>query len=377
MNKYIYRASFGLLALSMGGCASLPFMGGGQSPSPTASASPTTTATNNTASPSVSPSPGAKSPAPNDPKASPSPNAKKSPLPTPATQATTAPGIILSTNPEERLLANNRVGNRNTKAERNPFDYIPNIPAVKLDAKKVEETPQLPKTTNQTISVSLLTPPSPPARWQPLPPVVIKAPLIAPRVVNTTTQVSNQPVANNPATVKPQTAPGKPGVSPVATKPVANKPVATKPVATKPVATKPGVTQIALLPAPAGNVPSLPVLDPKNIPQWEDPNKPPPVVAVPQAPPPPPDTSIAENIEVSGIVKVGTQKQIIVKVPTEATSRYVKEGQKLANGEVLVKIIDINDQEPSVTFVQNGVDIVRQVGEKPMGAEEKANNFNS
>lgn len=363
MNKYIYRASFGLLALSMGGCASLPFMGGGQSPSPTASASPTTTATNNTASPTTSPSPGAKSPSPTDLKASPSPNAspnaKKSPLPTPTTQAATAPGIILSTNPEERLLANNRVGNRTTKVERNPFNSIPNIPVVKLDAKKVEETPQLPKTTNQSISVSMLTPPSPPLQWQPLKPIVIKPPQAAPTVTNNQPVVGiNQPVTNNPVTGKPQVTPGKPGISPAVT--------------------KPATTQIALLPAPVSNVPSLPVLDSKNIPQWEDPNQPPPGVAVaPQAPPPPPDTSIAENIEVSGIVKVGTQKQIIVKVPTEPTSRYVKEGQKLANGEVLVKIIDINDQEPSVTFVQNGVDIVRQVGEKPAGTEEKANNFNS
>ncbi len=367
MNKYIYRASFGLLALSMGGCASLPFMGGGQSPSPTDTASPTTASTNNTASPS----PGAKSPDPGVPKASPSPTAKASPLPTPTTQAGTAPSIILSTNPEERLLANNRVGNRTTKAERNPFDSIPNIPAVKLDAKKVEEIPQLPKTTNQSISVSLLTPPSPPARWQPLKPIVIQPPA-APTTTNTATQVvnnqpvgnnnqpvgnNNQPVAINPTTGKPQTTPGKPGVSPAVTKPV--------------------VPQIALLPAPASNVPSLPVLNRNNVPQWEDPNQPPPVVAVPQAPPPPPDTSIAENIEVSGIVKVGTQKQIIVKVPTEPTSRYVKEGQRLANGEVLVKIIDINDQEPSVTFVQNGVDIVRQVGERPLGEEVKANKFNS
>jgi hypothetical protein len=360
----------------MGGCASLPFMGGGQSPSPTASASPTTTATNNTASPTTSPSPGAKSPSPTNPKASPSPNAspnaKKSPLPTPTTQAATAPGIILSTNPEERLLANNRVGTRTTKADRNPFNSIPNIPAVKVEAKKVEEIPQLPKTTNQSISVSLLTPPSPPAQWQPLKPIVIKPPQAAP----TATQVNNQPVigvnqpvninqsvginqpvTNNPITGKPQTTPSKAGVSSATTKPV--------------------VPQIALLPAPAGSVPQLPVIDPKNLPQWEDPNKPPEVVVAPQAPPPPPDTSIAENIEVSGIVKVGTQKQIIVKVPTEPTSRYVQEGQRLANGEVLVKIIDLNDQEPSVTFVQNGVDIVRQVGEKPMGTEEKANNFNS
>jgi hypothetical protein len=332
----------------MGGCASLPFMGGGQSPSPTASASPTTTATNNTASPTASPSPGAKSPSPTDPKASPSPNAKQSPLPTPTTKASTAPGIILSTNPEERLLANNRVGARNTaKVERNPFNSIPNIPVVKVAEKKAEEIPQLPKTTNQTISVSMLTPPSPPPQWQPLQPIVINPPQAAP----TATQVNNQPVTN-PVTGKPQTTPGKPGITPA-------------------------TTQIALLPAPASNVPSLPVLDRKNIPQWEDPNQPPPGVAVAPQAPPPPDTSIAENIEVSGIVKVGTQKQIIVKVPTEPTSRYVQEGQRLANGEVLVKIIDINDQEPSVTFVQNGVDIVRQVGEKPMGTEEKANNFNS
>jgi hypothetical protein len=69
-------------------------------------------------------------------------------------------------------------------------------------------------------------------------------------------------------------------------------------------------------------------------------------------------------------VEVGSQKQIIVKVPTEPTSRYVKVGQRLANGKVLVKRVDFKTgADPIVIFEQSGVEIEKEVGGQPTTAE--------
>ena len=70
------------------------------------------------------------------------------------------------------------------------------------------------------------------------------------------------------------------------------------------------------------------------------------------------------------VVQVGHQKQIIVKVPTEPTSRYVKIGQRLANGKVLVKRVDFKTgADPVVVFEQSGVEIQKEVGSKPATEE--------
>jgi hypothetical protein len=112
----------------------------------------------------------------------------------------------------------------------------------------------------------------------------------------------------------------------------------------------------------------------KRPPQWVDPN-PRPQQADPKLPPPP-DTGIATGIEVSGVVKVGNEIFVIIKVPTEATSRYVKVGQRLGNGQVLVKRIDIKPgQDPIVFLEQNGVEIAKVVGEKSVTPDQKSNNI--
>jgi hypothetical protein len=52
-------------------------------------------------------------------------------------------------------------------------------------------------------------------------------------------------------------------------------------------------------------------------------------------------------------------------VPEETTSRYVQAGQRLANG-VLVKRIEMNQGiNPVVILEQNGIEVVRTVGDKP------------
>jgi hypothetical protein len=74
-------------------------------------------------------------------------------------------------------------------------------------------------------------------------------------------------------------------------------------------------------------------------------------------------TALAELIEVSGAVQVGGRWSIIVKESSTQTSRYVKLGDYLENGKVLVKrVIAQPGADPLVVLQQNGVEVVRSVG---------------
>lgn len=79
--------------------------------------------------------------------------------------------------------------------------------------------------------------------------------------------------------------------------------------------------------------------------------------------PPLPDPTLAKAVEVTGVVQVGSSVQAIVKAPDEPTSRYVTVGQRLSNGQVLVKRIEVNGSEPIVILEQSGVEVARAVGE--------------
>ncbi|XGV95705.1 MAG: hypothetical protein ACAF41_23555 [Leptolyngbya sp. BL-A-14] len=79
--------------------------------------------------------------------------------------------------------------------------------------------------------------------------------------------------------------------------------------------------------------------------------------------PPLPSTTLASAVEVSGVVMVGGVAQAIVKAPNEETSRYVRVGQRLSNGQVLVKRIEMNGgSDPIVVLEENGVEVSRAVG---------------
>jgi hypothetical protein len=68
---------------------------------------------------------------------------------------------------------------------------------------------------------------------------------------------------------------------------------------------------------------------------------------------------------VSGVVVVGGIAEAIVKAPNESTSRYVRAGQRLSNGQILVKRIEVNSgSDPIVVLEQNGIEVSRGVGEK-------------
>jgi hypothetical protein len=436
MHKLLYFATIGLLAFSIGGC-------GGEG--------------SNTASPSPSPSAASPSPAAS---ASPTPAAQTFQSPIVAAQP---PGLIRSTNPDERArqtqtgIGNNK--NRNptqslapvpqgpvtaNPSQADPFGPLPpivlqNPPGANAGAGMTSEIPILPQ--REVAGLPRLPEVAPPQIGAPLPgsdltffPGGSGAFGSSPRVPRLNTpQVSSPgtgvqlgsppqiPGLNAPQLRRLPTSP--PGLEPIAALPIgvpdlpelpvdkrppqwrdpnarvrrgtATRPPGTSPIAARPQTAPTGTTPIAARPQTAPNrptrrpapprppqpiaarpigVPDLPELPVDNRPpQWRDPNPPPPpVIPVVPPPPPPPSTELATGTEVSGVVKVGNETQVIVKVPNEPTSRYVKIGQRLSNGQVLVKRVDLKEgADPIVILEQNGVEVAKAVGEKPPSREQK------
>ena len=76
-----------------------------------------------------------------------------------------------------------------------------------------------------------------------------------------------------------------------------------------------------------------------------------------------PQPALALAVEVSGVVQVGSTVHAIIKAPDEASSRYVRVGQRLSNGRILVKRIEMREgAEPVVVLEQNGIEVARPVG---------------
>src|SRR4028118_2395972 len=98
----------------------------------------------------------------------------------------------------------------------------------------------------------------------------------------------------------------------------------------------------------------------------------PPMAVGPAPLPTLPEPTLARGIEVTGVAEVGGVASAIVKVPNEP-SRTVREGDRLSNGQVLVKRIEVNrGPSPIVILEQYGQEVARQVGEKPAGAPGQA-----
>ena len=76
----------------------------------------------------------------------------------------------------------------------------------------------------------------------------------------------------------------------------------------------------------------------------------------------PPDTKAAEGTKITGTVEVSGTIYAIISAFGESTSRYVRAGQMISNGRVLVKRIDTNAEPPIVVLQQNGVEVLRAVG---------------
>ena len=79
--------------------------------------------------------------------------------------------------------------------------------------------------------------------------------------------------------------------------------------------------------------------------------------------PPLPSAALANAVEVSGVVVVGKVTQVIVKAPNEASSRHVQTGHRLANGQILVKRVEMSDGvEPIVILEVNGIEVAKTIG---------------
>ncbi|HEY9640509.1 MAG TPA: hypothetical protein V6C57_08495 [Coleofasciculaceae cyanobacterium] len=112
----------------------------------------------------------------------------------------------------------------------------------------------------------------------------------------------------------------------------------------------------AALPAPAVTTPTLPYPTQAPVPTAQ-PSAGSPPAAIPALPP----VSLAQAIEVSGVVQTGSSTSIIVKVPDERTTRYVSVGDRLANGRVLVKRVEMG-AEPVVILEQDGAETIKSIG---------------
>jgi hypothetical protein len=73
----------------------------------------------------------------------------------------------------------------------------------------------------------------------------------------------------------------------------------------------------------------------------------------------------AMAIEISGVIEVNGETQVIIKLPTESFSRYIAVGERIGNGKVLVKRVEgQNGLTPTVVLEEVGVEVLRKIGEK-------------
>jgi hypothetical protein len=76
----------------------------------------------------------------------------------------------------------------------------------------------------------------------------------------------------------------------------------------------------------------------------------------------PPQPSLAQAVQVLGVMQIGEVPYAIVNAPNEPSSRYVREGERLANGQVMVRRIDLSSAEPAVVFEEDGMEVITSVG---------------
>ncbi|MBF2035175.1 MAG: hypothetical protein IGR92_06740 [Leptolyngbyaceae cyanobacterium T60_A2020_046] len=76
-----------------------------------------------------------------------------------------------------------------------------------------------------------------------------------------------------------------------------------------------------------------------------------------------PEATVAATVAVSGVVQVSGETYAIINAPGEPTSRYVRVGDRLSNGTILVKRIEMRPgSNPVVVFEENGVEVALPVG---------------
>jgi hypothetical protein len=131
-------------------------------------------------------------------------------------------------------------------------------------------------------------------------------------------------------------------------------------------------------PSPVGNIPPAVAAAPPALPPIPTSTQPlvplptPSAVATTTAPLPtvaaPVAASPIDSLELTGVVQVGDRPVLIVREPNATTSRYTYAGDYLASGQILVKRIDVSNQEPLVILEYNGREYSRMVGSGPIAS---------
>ncbi|NES24419.1 MAG: hypothetical protein F6K41_37305 [Symploca sp. SIO3E6] len=330
------------------------------------------------------PSPEASS----SPEASPSPSPFESPVEPAKTQVPqAAAGLISSLPPEERI-------KQITKGRNDPFAAIPVQPEVQVDTKSggrgtvpqpVPGIPRVPQPQNKgnpstTQTRPQATAPKKATTPKATAPKKATTPQATAPKKATTPQATAPKKATTPQTTAPKkrttpqaTAPKKP-TTPQATAPKK----ATTPQATAPKKpTTPQATTPKKATTPESKASNPPSVTPPSTGNQTSPDSPiglgPDISSVPEfipQLPEIPEATLARQIKVEGVVQVNEQPSAIVKVP-DRPSQYVKEGQRLYNGQVLVKRIEANrGPTPVVILEENGVEVIIGVGEEPIGGPE-------
>ena len=91
------------------------------------------------------------------------------------------------------------------------------------------------------------------------------------------------------------------------------------------------------------------------------------IAALPEIPQP----TTARAVRVSGVIQIGGAPYAIVKAPNEI-ERYVRQGERIAGGSVVVKRIDTRSAEPRVILVENGIEVEQLVTAAEEVAVEEA-----
>jgi len=140
-----------------------------------------------------------------------------------------------------------------------------------------------------------------------------------------------------------------------------------------PLPLQPNIT-ITVAEEPPGGTPGATTAGPAAMGNPPTPGRP-----IVKTPPPPPQPTEAEEVQVSGILRLPTTPMAIVKAPGEATERRVIPGSTLSNGLILVKAINTNPDNPSIVLEQYGQTITRRLGDgvpEPAAAPQASISYN-
>lgn len=308
MQKTIFMPLLAMLAFTAAGCENLPFFGGGEDE----------TASEPAAVQSVPVKPKAEA-------ASPQAAAQAPQKTVVLTQPNVAAGLIASTDPNKR---EDEIKPRNS----DPFSAFPARATIKqapggAEAKKVQPTPKrtVPPLPN-------LPPIERPARFPGLP-RFLRPPIPVPAPGGR----GSQQAKATEQKVQGRAVPELPNLPPIEKPPSAAQ---RRPS----VAQKPPAAGTGAKPGGSSGAPGSPSFSPPQLPKA-------------------PDPTIAKGVKVTGVIEIRGVPHAIVQAQGQE-SRYVKAGDYLANGQVLVKRIETNKGgSPVVILEEKGVEVARRVGE--------------